>query len=283
MSARRHEATDGHARRVRPRRRRAVRPLAAPAAALLAASLLLAGCTGGGDATPAPPRSTTASAPVDLSFGVYGPDDEVSAYQAVVDAYNGESDGAEVKLHSWSDHDGLVRDVMVGGSIPDVFLISRDDLTCLHDEALTQPVDLLLDERVVDFGDRYSRDAVDAFSADNRLQCMPLGLPDGHLLQHRRRRLRQDESPRVRRPGPRGRPRRWTLAEFGAAADFASRRGDRPGRGRNPTVHGLAPFIYSGGGQVFDDDDSPTSLAFTDSDSEGALERTLEAFLRNPT
>ena len=164
MSARRHEATDGQARRVRARRRLAVRPLAAPAAALLAASLLLAGCTGDGDASPAPPRSTTASAPVDLSFGVYGPSDEVSAYQSVVDTYNGTSDGAEVKLHSWSDHDGLVRALKVGGSIPDVFMVSRDDLSWLQDEGLTQPVDELLDERGVDFGDGYSRDALQSFS-----------------------------------------------------------------------------------------------------------------------
>ena len=38
-------------------------------------------------------------------------------------------------------------------------------------EAL-QPVSLLLDERGVDFGDRFSRDAVDAFAMDDELQCM---------------------------------------------------------------------------------------------------------------
>ncbi len=46
-------------------------------------------------------------------------------------------------------------------------------------------------------------------------------------------------------------------------------------------MNGLAPFIYSGGGKLFDDDSHPTSLAFSDSDSQSALERTLE-LLRNP-
>ena len=41
---------------------------------------------------------------------------------------------------------------------------------------------------------------------------------------------------------------RWTLAEFAAAAQFASRRGDRRGVWIDPTLQGLAPFIYSGGG-----------------------------------
>ena len=45
---------------------------------------------------------------------------------------------------------------------------------CRSQQSL-QPVDSLLIERGVDFGDLYSREAVLAFSADSRLQCMPVG------------------------------------------------------------------------------------------------------------
>ena len=48
-----------------------------------------------------------------------------------------------------------------------------------------------------------------------------------------------------------------------------------------PTLPGLAPFIYSGGGKIFDDDDDPTSLAFSDDATRRALDRTL-AVLRDP-
>ncbi len=48
-----------------------------------------------------------------------------------------------------------------------------------------------------------------------------------------------------------------------------------------PTLAGLSPFIESGGGSVFDDDDDPKSLAFSSDDSKSALERTLE-LLRRP-
>jgi multiple sugar transport system substrate-binding protein len=75
---------------------------------------------------------------------------------------------------------------------------------------------------------------------------------------------------------------RWTLAEFGAAAQFASRRGDRRGVWIDPTLQGLAPFIYSGDGEVFDDDREPTSLAFSDDNTREALSQTL-AILRDPT
>jgi multiple sugar transport system substrate-binding protein len=75
---------------------------------------------------------------------------------------------------------------------------------------------------------------------------------------------------------------RWTLAEFGAAAQFASRRGDKRGVWIDPTLQGLAPFIYSGDGEVFDDDNEPTSLAFSDDNTREALSETL-AILRDPT
>ena len=47
-------------------------------------------------------------------------------------------------------------------------------------------------------------------------------------------------------------------------------------------MQGLAPFIYSGGGAMFDDETEPTSLAYSDDSSRDALERSLELF-RSPT
>ena len=49
-----------------------------------------------------------------------------------------------------------------------------------------------------------------------------------------------------------------------------------------PTLGGLAPFIYSGGGNLFDDDDDPTSLAFASDDTQSALE-TMLTLLRDPS
>ena len=63
-----------------------------------------------------------------------------------------------------------------GEASPDVYLASRRDLTFLREEGYATPVDELLDERSVEFGDGYSRDALEAFSADTRLQCMPFGV-----------------------------------------------------------------------------------------------------------
>ena len=75
---------------------------------------------------------------------------------------------------------------------------------------------------------------------------------------------------------------RWSWDQFVAAAKFAA----RPARGTkgfaiDPTLLGLAPFVYSGGGDLFDDGSDPRSLAFSSDSTQAALETTL-AVLRDP-
>jgi multiple sugar transport system substrate-binding protein len=76
--------------------------------------------------------------------------------------------------------------------------------------------------------------------------------------------------------------RRWNWDQFVAAADFAARpvRGTK-GVAVEPSLAGLAPFIYAGGGDVFDDDSDPSSLAFSSEDTQAALETVLQLF-RDP-
>ena len=167
---------------------------------------------------------------------------------------------------------------MLAGNAPDAFLTSRIDLDQLVEGEALQPVSLLLDERGVDFGDRFSRDAVDAFAMDDELQCMAYSVSpmvvyyNTDLVDFDKMERRGLDVPSVTDEGKR---ERWTLAEFEAAARFASRRGDPRGVWIDPTLQGLAPFIYSGDGQVFDDDQEPTSLAFSDDNTREALSQTL--------
>ena len=261
-------------------------------AGVLALCLGLSACDGGGGAQPGPTmRSTTGSTqptePTALSFGVYGPLDEQSAFQRVVNAYNASQAGARVQLRTWPSHDAMAADLRdssgAGHDLPDVFLVSRGDLSWLQQQHLTQPVDELLDERGVDFGDGYSRDALEAFSADNRLQCMPYAISpmviyyNKALVDFARMRAKGLNAPDPDSDSP-----RWNFDQFTAAAKFAT----RPRRGTrgvyiSPSLEGLAPFIYAGGGKVFDDDENPTSLAFSDDGSRDALTQTL-TLLRDP-
>lgn len=266
--------------------RRSVRTMGAGALAL-SVGLGLAACDSESAPEPEPaPPSTTSAAPAKkaaLTFGVWGSDAEISAYESMVETYNQTSELSRVELMPYPDNAALERAVQAGGKeAPDVFLAERDDLTWLGDQELNVPVDELLDERGVEFGDQYSRAALEAFSEDRRLQCMPYAISP-MVIFYNTKLINFERMTNRGLDAPTGEYTRWTFEQFEAAARFASRkrRGSK-GVHVDPTPRTLAPFIYSGGGNLFDDENEPTSLAFSDESSREALMRTLE-LLRDPT
>lgn len=263
-------------------RARRSRRTAAALVALLGLALAAAGCTGDSDKPEPDPTKTSSPEPAVLTFGVYGPSRALSAFRAIVNGWNSESDGPQVKLRAWPDRERMRAAIESGVvPLPDVFMSPRTDLRWLLDNKYTQPVDELLDERGVNFGDTYSRDSLQAFSVDDRLQCMPYAVSpmviyyNKNLVNFTRMRNRGLDAPDPDATS-------WTFDQFTAAAEFAT----RPGRGTkgvhiSATLPGLSPFVESGGGDVFDDSTDPSSLSFSSDGSQSALERTLE-LLRNP-
>jgi multiple sugar transport system substrate-binding protein len=255
---------------------------------LLALGATVAGCDGG-DGGPGPARPSTSSPPAKkahLTLGVWGGDKEIEAYQGVVDTYNAYHDEATVKIKSYPTHEELLA-ALRGGKAPDVFLIDRDDLKVLQTNKLNQPIGGLLDDRDVDFGDGYSRPALEAFSSDRQLQCMPYGISpmviyyNPALVDFQAMADKGIDAPTIDYEDLTKKPS-WSFEQFQAAAEYAS----RPRRGIAgfyvaPTLRGLAPFIYTAGGEVFNDDDEPTSLAFSSDDTKSALEQVLP-LLRDP-
>jgi multiple sugar transport system substrate-binding protein len=252
------------------------------ACAAVASVLITAACTDDSpDPAPPTPTTSTTAPPEKLTFGVVGPRDVQRAFRATVDAWNLDPDKVDVEIESWPTQAAMRTAVEGGTAVPDVFMSSRSDLSWLLENQYTQPVDELLDERGVEFGDTYSRDALSALSTDDHLQCMPYGVTPT-VIYYNKRLVNFD---RMRNRGldvPDEDATSWSFDQFAAAAEFAS----RPARNAKgvhiaPTVQGLAPFIQSGGGTVFDDAVQPTSLSFSSDGSKDALERTLE-LLRNP-
>jgi multiple sugar transport system substrate-binding protein len=249
-------------------------------AALLVASLL-AGCEADQGAVPQRGDDTRAAVDRTLTFAVFGPVREVDAYRSLVAVYNSLYDDAEMEVEGYSSRQEFMGTVRESGEVPDVFLASRRDLKWLEDNEVTQPVDQLLVERGVDFGDLYSRDSVLAFSAESRLQCMPVGISPMVMFYNSEL---VDFDAMVRRglSAPAEEGNSWNFSQFTAAAEFAS----RPARGTkgiyvDPTLEGLAPWIYAGDGQVFDSPTEPTRLAFSDDGTIAALETVLPV-LRDP-
>ncbi|GAA1794270.1 hypothetical protein GCM10009795_044790 [Nocardioides hankookensis] len=248
----------------------------------VASVLTAAACTDDSPSpTPPTPTPSTTAPPEELSFGVVGPQDVQRAFRATVDAWNLDPDHVDVEIRSWPTQAAMRSAIEAGAAVPDVFMSSRSDLSWLMENSLIQPVDELLDDRGVEFGDTYSRESLEAFSTDDHLQCMPYGVTPT-VIYYNKRLVNFD---RMRARGldvPDADATSWSFDQFAAAAEFAS----RPARGSkgvhiDPTIEGLAPFILSGGGTVFDDPELPKSLTFSSDSSKGALERTLE-LLRNP-
>lgn len=226
--------------------------------------------------------SPTSDGPRELTFAAEAPEAEVDALQQVVDSFNSSSQTRKVTLEPWTADD-LAR-AQESENLPDIFLAQRRDLLQLSGK--TRPVSLLLDERGVDFGDRYSRDALQAFSYDDDLQCMPYASSpmvmyyNSDLVNWQRMQRRGIDSPPI--PEDETAPMKWDLAQFAATAEFVSRRNGVDAVWVDPTLRGLAPFVYSGGGELFNDNNEPTSLAFADDGNRETLEQVL-AILRDPT
>lgn len=253
----------------------------AGALGLVLAASLLAGCEA--DQGAVPPREDDTATAVDrtLTFAVFGPGPEVDAYRSLVAVYNSLYDDAEMEVEAYSSRQEFMGTMRESGEVPDVFLASGRDLKWLEDRQVLQPVDQLLVERGVDFGDLYSRDSVLAFSAESRLQCMPVGISPMVMFYNSEL---VDFDAMVRRglSAPAEEGLSWNFAQFTAAAEFAS----RPGRGTkglyvDPSLEGLAPWIYAADGQLFDSTTAPTRLTFSDDATLTALE-TILPVLRDP-
>lgn len=263
-----------------------LRSTVARAAVVLAAVSLgslgaLTACSSdGGSAAPATPSASSSPTttptlePAKLTFGVWGNRAEIKAYQQVVDDYNAGTDLADVTLRSWPDAASMMKAIEGGQPAPDVFLASRADSQRLWTEKKVESVDSYLDARAVDIGDEYSRDALEAFSADHRLQCMPYGVSPRVIYYN----TDLVDFPRMKATGLKvpgsSENKSWTFEDFATAATFASTvRKGAFGFAIDPSVSGLAPFVYSGGGKVTNDDD--TSLAFSDDATRAALRTAL--------
>jgi multiple sugar transport system substrate-binding protein len=253
--------------------------VAAMCVALLAS---LAACTTDSDQPPLSPDPVPAPRSEDrLTLAVWGNGIEIDTYERLMAEYSARSDTSEVEVVAFSDREEAMDALEAGEVKPDVFMASRRDLSRLREDERTIPVDELLDERFVEFGDGYARDALLAFSADQRLQCMPFEVSptvvyyNTDLIDFERMRERGLDAPTS--------PSRWSFDQFREAAEFAT----RPRRGTkgvhvDPSLAGLAPFVYAGGGDLFADGEPPTSLAFSEESTREALERTLELLRSGP-
>jgi multiple sugar transport system substrate-binding protein len=245
------------------------------------AGAALSGC--GGHATPTKPHQprpshTVAAGPTQLRLGVFGSPAELAAYQQAVSTYDAEHADVTISVQTWPTAVAMMKDLASGSPAPDVFLAGREDLAQLEQNKTIAPVDEPLAARNVDLGDEYSREALEAFSADRHLQCMPYAA-DPDVIYYNTDLVDFDAMKAAGLVTPNSLDSgKWTVSTFAAAVQYASGAAAHVrGFYLPPTLEGLAPYLYSGQGKVFDDETTPTSLAFSDPGSQQTLEQLLPA------
>ncbi len=235
--------------------------------------------------SPSPAASGPAAAtpgPVTLRFAVYGEKGMLEAYAELAEAFMRRNPQVTVEVSS-APATAVARSAIGSrlgdASSPDVFLAARQWLPSLVKAGRVRPVDLLLEERGVDFGDGFQRHGLEAFSADSALQCMPHDVSplvvyyNQRLLDPSRLVLEPGEDPPTARTG-------WSFEQFALASRRTSA-GRSLGVHIDPDLEMLAPFIWSAGGELVDDQEAPTSLTLTDGDSRAALQQVL-TLVRDP-
>jgi multiple sugar transport system substrate-binding protein len=272
----------------RPWRDRRTR-FAAPLVATLLA-LVVAGCTSSTDPTPAssdspsptPTSASTTSGPVTLRFAVYGDRGVVAAYREIARTYTTEHPNITVKVEAVPDavtaEDNLDR-AFAAGTPPDLFLARQTSLSTLVAKGRVQPVDVLLEQRGVQFGDNYQRLGLEAFAGDSALQCMPNDVSP-YVVYYNKRLVvpRAFAEPGEIPPSP---DRGWTWDQFVAAARAGSRDGVK-GVYLPPRLSTLIPLVRSAGADVMDDPRLPTTLTLSDDGTRPVLEQILSV-ARDPS
>jgi multiple sugar transport system substrate-binding protein len=222
-----------------------------------------------GSSDSAPPQLP----PQTLTFGVIGSAGEVDQYRTLADTYAPAARRVTVNVEGWPNDAAMLESFREGERVPDVFLANRRHLTFLAQQELVQPVDQLLDDRGFDFGDEYPRSSLTAFSTDNRLECLPYGVQPAVIFYNKR--LVKLHRIKNNPPSP---GEGWTIEQFAAAGRWAvAHQPGVAGLHLDADLQGIAPFVYSGGGALFDNADDPTSLALSSSPDVQALTKTVRA------
>lgn len=235
------------------------------ALAALAVSALLAvsACSGEPDAADDTPAATT---PARITVQVRADPEEAAVYRSLVSAYQKES-GGEVELVAVGRADHLTRlsTAFASGDAPDVFLINYREYAPFVQRGAVAPVGPLLDKQGLDRGGYYE-EPLSAFSYGGALQCMPQNISS--LVVYWNRAL-------FRQAGVAAPKADWTWAEFVATAR-ALTTAKTKGVGIDPSITRMAPFIWSSGGAIVDNDEKPTRTTLHEPGARAALQAVVD-------
>ncbi len=229
------------------------------------------------------------SASGNIRFLVFGDPPEIKAYRTLVTAFEKEEPDIDVELVEASDRDDLLAKLatsLAGGSPPDLFLMNYRFYGQFAARGVLEPLEPYAEEsEEFEVGDFYPQ-AVDAFRWDGEVTCLPQNISSLVVYYNR------DLFERYGVPPPRNAmpweqflslAQQMTRDERGAPVRGADPDLPMPntapaavyGLGIEATIIRIAPFVWSNGGDLVDDEEAPTRFTL---DTPEAMEAVAAVF-----
>lgn len=246
---------------------------------LLALVVTFAGGCGKETPKPKPVGPKPAAA---ISVAVYGAPEVTTAYAELAAEFTAKHPETTVQVQPYPSEQAAVEanaKKRATGNGPDLFMADVAQLDQLMRAKAIQPVDRPLVERDVDFGDSYQRSALEAFSKDTSLQCMPVDVSP--MVVYYNRALINLDRPLPDDIAAINPAKGWSIDQFRAALQGMLTPKSKA-MGMTPSLEQLAPFIWSGGGELVDSQEDPTALTLASGASVDSLEDLL-TIVRDPT
>ncbi|MBW3619210.1 MAG: sugar ABC transporter substrate-binding protein [Actinobacteria bacterium] len=233
-------------------------------ALVTAAAVLLAACAGG--------PSGSDGGGTRLSMMLFGGPEEVAGYEAMLAEFEDANPGVEVELTPVGNQDDLLAKLatgFAGGTPPDVFLVNFRKFRQFADQDALAPVQPYLDASDELSAEDFVTPPLEAFRVDGELVCQPQNVSS--LVVYYNRDLFEERGVALPTEG-------WTWDDLLSTAEELTGDGVY-GLGTEPALIRIAPFVWSNGGEVVDDQDAPTELELDAGPAREALDWFLDLSL----
>lgn len=210
--------------------------------------------------------------PVTVTLLTFGSPDELAVYRSLADDFTRANPDVRVRVLEAADRADLatrLSSAFAAGDPPDLFLVNYRLFPQYAARGVLEPVGPRLDRSRQLEADDFYAEALDAFRWDGELTCMPQNISSLAVYYN------VDQFIQAGIPLP---TEAWTWDDMLDAAkaltgpdlDGDGLR-DQHGLGVDPEFVRLAPFVWSAGGRVFDDDEHPTRITMDDPAAQQAL------------
>jgi multiple sugar transport system substrate-binding protein len=237
---------------------------------LAAVAALLAVDVSAGD------RSPSASAATTVSFMTFGEPEEIKAYRTLVSSFEKQNKSIDVKLIEASDRSDLLARLstsFAGGTPPDLFLLNYRFYAQFAAKGVLEPIQSRVNSSKLFRQKDFYRQALDAFKFDGTLTCQPQNISS--LVVYYNKKLFNQAKVAFPKSG-------WTWKQMIDKAKRLTKdlngdkKTDQYGLGVEASILRLAPFVWSNGGEIVDNQRSPTRLTLTTPAAQGAFKEFLK-------